>query len=553
MATPSTWAQDIITCDLCDNTTQQFCNSCQVSLCVDCVSKHVEKFKSLAHDIVPFTKRKIKLVFNDCEIHSDERCEAHCKKCDVPVCLKCILGPHNGHKYDDMSEIFNKKKKDIEKETREIETAIIPQYEEKNEETENKLSIAVNKFHEMDKEKEKHREYWHQEVDTIFNKLGSLLNAMKENHLAVLKSHQSKIKHRIPDMTQTVQENKEILKSKIVSTVTNYKSKLGEYRNMPADIDVKLPSLKTNTVQGRELSLELEDCKATLQQISLSGLADEVNKSSIRKLLDKARVIATIPTGVIPLLSVACVGVDEAWVSGADKTITRVDIHGSVQDTVITTCKPKPNGITVTRQGELVYSDGPNRTVNIVRHGRTETLITTPQGWKPVRLCCTKSGDILVSMCTIDCSQHKIVRYQGHIVKQEIDRDEHGEIIYKGGRYPLHVVENKNGDICVSDSNVDTVVVVDKSGRRRFQYDGTPARRKKSFNPAHIMTDSMSQIIVADYNNGCLHILDQNGEFLRCVDNCGLDDAYGLNVDSEGRLWVGLRKSGELKVIQYME
>jgi hypothetical protein len=137
-------------------------------------------------------------------------------------------------------------------------------------------------------------------------------------------------------------------------------------------------------------------------------------------------------------------------------------------------------------------------------------------------------------------------------VTQEIDRDADGEPIYKGGEYGLCLVENNNGDVCVSDSNADTVVVVNMSGRVRFRYDGTPARRKEPFNLAHIVTDSMSQIIVADCNH-CLHILDQNGQFLRCVDNCGLDYPNGLSVDSEGRLWVGLQKSGDMKVIQYMK
>ncbi|XP_056001872.1 uncharacterized protein LOC130048825 [Ostrea edulis] len=238
--------------------------------------------------------------------------------------------------------------------------------------------------------------------------------------------------------------------------------------------------------------------------------------------------------------------------SGKDKTIRRVDIHGAVRDTVTTTCKTRPSDITVTRQGELVYSDGPKRTVNIVRHERIETLITTAQGWHPGQLCCTKSGGILVSVCTTDKSQYKIVHYQGHAVKQEIYRDEEGEPIYNGGKYLLYVVENNNGDICASDRNASSMVVVDKSGRVRFRYDGTPARRRKSFNPKHIVTDSMGQIIVADMNNDCLHILDQNGQFLRCVDNCGLDYPDGLSVDSKGRLWVGLYQS-EVKVIQYMK
>ena len=56
---------------------------------------------------------------------------------------------------------------------------------------------------------------------------------------------------------------------------------------------------------------------------------------------------------------------------------------------------------------------------------------------------------------------------------------------------------------------------------------------------------------MTDIDNNCLHILDQNGQFLRCVDDCGLERPYGLSVDSEGRLWVGLLDSGEIKVIKY--
>jgi hypothetical protein len=422
----------------------------------------------------------------------------------------------------------------------------------KNEELESKISFVMAEFDEMEREKERHRKLWHREVDTIFNKAGSLMKSMKENILAALNVHQSKMRQQIPNMSRTVQLNKDILKSNNVSAATSHQSKLKEYRCMPADVDVKLPSLKTSVVQGEKLRLELEGYKASLTQTTLSGMTEKVFHLSLQWFLDQAKSIATIPTGVNLLYSVACVGVNEAWVRGNDKTIRRVDVHGSERDTVTTTCLTCPNDITVTRHGELVYSDGPNRTVNIVRHGKINKLITTPRGWQPDKLCCTKSGDILVSMFIFDFSQRKIVRYQGHTVIKEIDKDEDGESIYKGGQYGLYVVENNNGDVCASDTNADTIVVVNMSGRFRFRYDGTPARRKQSFDPRHIVTDSMSQIIVADYNNACLHILDQNGQFLRCVDNCGLDSPHGLSLDSEGRLWVGLLES-VVKVIQYMK
>jgi sugar lactone lactonase YvrE len=354
-------------------------------------------------------------------------------------------------------------------------------------------------------------------------------------------------------MTQTVQENKEILKSNKMLDVNSYKSKLTKFRAIPKVPDLMSPSLRTNTVQGRELSIELGDYRTTLTQttLSLPSLADEAICLSVEELLKEAKVIANIKPNIKHLQKVACFGPDRAWLNGADKTIRCVDINGTVTDTVITTCSGFPADITVNRQGELIYSDRPNRTVNMVRHGKRETLITTPPGWHPEGLCCTRSGDILVGMSTADNNHYKIVRYQRQGAIQEIDRDEHGNPIYRGGSYIVYLAENSNGDIVASDGNAQALVVVNRAGKVRFRYNDKPPGGKKSFSPEQIVTDSMGHIIVADYNNACLHILDQDGKF---VNICGLNDRpKGLSVDSEGRLWVGLYKSGEVKVIQYVK
>ena len=103
-------AQDVITCDVCDKPTQQFCNSCQANLCDTCVKKQRDQFNSLPHDIVPFLDRKVQLAFPECQEHSGQRCEVNCKECDTPVCVKCIgLGPHKGHDVEELTEIYEKK------------------------------------------------------------------------------------------------------------------------------------------------------------------------------------------------------------------------------------------------------------------------------------------------------------------------------------------------------------------------------------------------------------------------------------------------------------
>ncbi|XP_078327847.1 uncharacterized protein LOC111115608 [Crassostrea virginica] len=558
MATSTSWAQDVITCDLCKKPTQQFCNSCQVSLCSECVIKHTDAFKSMSHEIAPFLDRKTKLVLPECQEHSGQRCEVNCKECNTPVCIKCIgFGPHKGHDVEELTETHENKIRKIKSDTEEIQAKLIPNYQKEDVEIGKKISKIKSKIDNLGKESRKLRKLWHQEVDNIFDKIDSLSQFLTERKLNVLQKYHNKIRDLISEMNTIVKQNEKLFNSNKLSEINKYQSKLNEYQDFPEHVDLEMPSLRSNIDQGKGLIIEIGGFRATLKHMyppspsaDCSGL-----KTGIRKLMNQVRVIATIPTNYKPLYGVACVGGSEAWIYGKNKTITRIDIHGAVRETVTTTCVQWPDGISVTRRGGVIYSDIESGTVNNVRHGKSETLITAPQGWRPKRLSCTRSGDILVHVYerTYFQSKNKIIRYQGQNIKQEIIKDGQGNPIFKDGFSSLLMSENNNGDVCVSDGNAKTVVVVDKTGRVRFRYDGTPARTKKSFAPRDIVTDVLSQIIVTDIANNCLHILDQNGQFLNCVDDCGLEKPLVLTVDSEGRLWVGLLDTGEIKVIQYLE
>ena len=561
MATSDSWAQDVILCDLCDKPTQQFCNSCQVSLCDTCVKRHREQFKSLIHEIVPFLDRKIQLVCPECQHHPGQRCEANCLQCSEPVCFKCVIsGPHKGHEVEELTKTHENIKQKIEKDTVEIKAKIIPEYQRKNAEIEKSMSKTKSQFDQIKTESEKLRKLWHQEVDNIFNKIDSMSQSHREENLNVLQEYHIKLKKVISEMNETVKQNEKLLKTNKISAVNKYKSNLQVYRDCPENVDSQMPTLGSKIDNGKELSIEIGDFSAILKQFPQTSLRADISRmtKTIGELKDQARLIATIPTDYEYLYDVVCVGDAEAWIRGNNRNITRIDIHGAVKDTVITTGLLGlygPDGIALTRERELIFSDNYSKTVKIVRHGRSETLITTPQDKVPCRLHCTRSGDILIHMRNRDMNNklvNKIIRYQGQRIKQEIYKDGQGNPIFTDGSTSLFMSENNNGDICVSDTNAHTVIVMEKTGRVKFRYDGTPARRKEAFASGGIITDVLSQIIVADYNNNCLHILDQDGQFLRCVDDCGLEKAYGLSEDNEGRLWVGC-ETRNIKVIQYLK
>lgn len=147
----------------------------------------------------------------------------------------------------------------------------------------------------------------------------------------------------------------------------------------------------------------------------------------------------------------------------------------------------------------------------------------------------------------------KVVRCEYSIEKQTFLFDSERRTIYFSPphRSINYVIENKNLDICVVDATACAVDVVNQASKLRFKYTVHLSATKKSFYPKGICTDSQSRILIADNTNDCIHILEQNGQFLRYIDNCDLNEPYGLCVDTRDNLFVTECSMGKVKKIQY--
>lgn len=194
-----------------------------------------------------------------------------------------------------------------------------------------KLTETTAKFNKMEEEKEVLRKRWHQEVDTIFDKLGSSISLMEENSLESIKTQQKTIKDTTQDMVQTVQHNKLVLKTNRASDVIEHKSNLNQFDNIITDINIFTPPVLVNTIKGKGLSIKIGEYKAELTY--KINLPVDVSYPSTKELLKLAKVFGVISSIFYqPLYEVACWGKNEAWVCGYSNTFTRIDINGKINE-----------------------------------------------------------------------------------------------------------------------------------------------------------------------------------------------------------------------------
>ncbi|XP_062593089.1 uncharacterized protein LOC134254576 [Saccostrea cucullata] len=449
---------------------------------------------------------------------------------------------------------------EIERENEEMRKSIYPTYQDIFLNVEKTISQLDKGYDGILTAITKHGEEWHRQIDKLVKKLKTEVESMKDIHKSALEKHRAEINQRISDIDDEIRKLAKHLESNDMSLFTHHKNTVTKFRKLPPKVDASFPNFTPMTFQEEQFH-KLFGKLSTLSITSdehgynskLKQISPEAGSSPpVNKLLDEPETVTTIHTGYECTGSVACLSGEQIWIAVIGNIMKLFNINqGTLCQSITTKSGNMPRDIAVTKSGQLVYSDEYDMSVNIVKKKKIKVLIKL-QNWKPLSVCITSSGDLLAIMYSDDSGISKVVRYSGSTEKQTIQSDDEGKPLYSTSCCTKLISENKNLDICVSDWWTKAVVVVNQAGKLRFRYTGhTSAQNKMQFSPYGITTDSQSHILTADCENQCVHIIDQDGQFLRYL-YCGLNEPIGLCTDKYNNLFVVQNGKSQVKKIKYL-
>nr|XP_022310167.1 E3 ubiquitin-protein ligase TRIM71-like [Crassostrea virginica] len=533
--------QDIIRCQLCPNPVEHHCNLCHVDLCFNCILTHMAD-KTKRHEIVEFMNRKEGPVLPECKSHDKTLCETFCNDCHEPTCVLCVITTHKKHDITEIKSIIENFKRRIIADVEEMENTILPKYE-----TNCGISNSSKDFDKVLNAIQDQEDNICKVVREIGSRLKDEVAEQKREFEQKKNEVQTTVAKEREELDSVMKMNKSILKSNDAKRILTYRSNNEQFRGGPKQIQISYPMFLSGNVNRNQLQVMF----GSLQRSS--NLAIE-GKHDMIKLMSNPVVVSTIQTPYgkkNELWRILCDEAGKIWISGNDKNVYQIDQSGSIKKTVSVSDDVRALSLSVGK--ELIFSACWTDTKVYRYDGNVVSTVVDLGQWRPRGLCHSANGDLLVSMRSLNETQSRVVRYSGTTETMVIQNDRHGKPLFSVGvSNVLLLTENGNGDMAMADHAGKAVMVVNASGELRFKYHGniSPKPNYKSFRPYQIATDVNQQILINDASNDIVHIIDKDGNFLRYIEYpCN----GGLGIDPEHNLIAGNKKSGEIRIIRYLQ
>nr|XP_022339907.1 uncharacterized protein LOC111134800 isoform X2 [Crassostrea virginica]XP_022339909.1 uncharacterized protein LOC111134800 isoform X2 [Crassostrea virginica]XP_022339910.1 uncharacterized protein LOC111134800 isoform X2 [Crassostrea virginica] len=547
----------------CQQNGQFYCNACHQSLCEQCRDEHQKSPNTKNHEIVLYRHRKHQLPVEKCKDHPTRNIDIFCKECQIALCSKCsTMEEHNGHKFDDLEDIYAEKYALWQGEFSKIQKYFLPTSQDLKTDIEEDVTQIKKTMGSIRTSMKANAESLKKLIDEVTSENIEHTHTMEKSLLKKLKSQETTYDDYITYLWKMSDEFQEYLS--ITNQKLLFQSKTLKIQPIPEttktvppvftagrfnkdDVTKLLGKVNVPNTKPEKRKIQPMETISTHMKSTEKKLEQSKEKSDMKQTLSLSSSVTKVREYSVPGVNSALhVSVDKSgrlWVSDDTGNFVQTDLQGNQLQKIKTSGRFQGYH-TATQDGDLIYIDKDKKVIYRITQDKKITEFIKTGERIPISVYSSRiNGDILVGMI------RKVTRYSktGKEI-QNIQKDNKGQKLYI---YPHYITENINGDICTTDFNECAVVVVNKSGQHRFSYTG----QGSIVRPWGICTDVLGHILVCDTVSKSVHLLDQDGGFLSVIlsPKQGINNPHGLCVDDENNLYVGQYGTNTVTVYKYLQ
>ena len=529
-----------------------------------------------------------------CSEHNEEELKLYCETCSQLICLQCTIRNHNGHKYDLVSEVFEKHKNEIESSLKPVEqhlTSVKRALTELDaccgEINDQRASIEadihskvkrlydildtrrtelINNLHQITQRKLKDIAIQRDEIETTQAKLRSCLKFTTEN----LKTGSQ---GEILKMKSTITKQAQQLTSEFQPQMLNLKTEADIKFSDPLDICAKCkhfgqvitsdsPDPLNSYATGKGLEVaefgenataevyiinhKDEPCELKLPSLQCTLSSELTGKTTEGRIIGKERGRYQISyKPVIKGKHQLHIKVEGNHIKGSPFPVLvkmPVEKLGCFMHTIESI--NSPYGVTINQRGQVVVSKSGGDCVSVLNdNGEIRTFGThgsdPGQFDKPLGITVDRDGNILVA------------DYENHRIQKFTSDGQFLQAVGNMGKRPMQfnhpadiAINITNNKIYVADTFNDRVQILN-SDLTFYKGFGTKGSSKGQFSyPAGVCCNETGKVFIADLLNHRIQVFTAEGKFLKSFGKYGqgrgeLNKPVSITTDSNGSVYVG--------------
>ncbi|XP_061166371.1 E3 ubiquitin-protein ligase TRIM71-like [Saccostrea echinata] len=443
----------------------------------------------------------------NCYVHHDEDLILMCKSCIKPICLVCSNTDHHQHEIEALPKYIRHQRSVLQSKCRVIRESQLPKIRDAissiNEATTRRIQAIKDQEHKLI-----------MAVTQVAQKLLSKcrhIAKLQKTRILELKAHASDLK----EFTDSVEKNTgDFTDSELVSMVQKYNALLGKTKQLDSPDEASLMKFQKGDLQIDKLESMfgfIDTSEYDKKMLMRYRVEEPENKFHVKE-------IGIFTNGSEAITSLFPVSPTNAWLySDNSRHNKEVTFNGELKHMMELGAYSRD--FFVGDEGNHVYACT-DKTVRTVSVEKVDILFST-KPLLPLSLCKSGPGEILLSL--VDNLSNSRSRSSTRVVQRmTLSGQVNATYQYENdGKTPLftkpyRIALSSHKDIIVADqtgSHSGRLCVLDLDGRVRFFYEGKGGKR--DFKPSGVCCDVENNVIVADSANHTIHIINQDGEFLR--------------------------------------